>query len=501
MKQNASLPKRNDYLETLKNVRKNGLYPLHMPGHKRNPRYGNELPYGLDVTEIEGTWDLHHPDAALRARLQEEATAVGAAASFYTVQGSTGGNLAGVYTLCPPGSTILLSRASHQSLYHTVELLHLKPVYLMPDLVPPGIPGPIRPEQVQAALEAFPGIKTVLLTSPTFEGRRCDIRAIADLCHSNGAKLMVDQAHGAHLRYLADFLPHFSDAVADGADLVVESLHKTLPALTPAALVHAADTVDCTELARAISIFETSSPSHLLLASIDHCLRVLEKEGASRHQEVLEAWRSAAKDLDALNVLEWMDFDAPSSLPSDPFRVVLSTAQASISGPELANRLREKGFEPEMAQAEHVLLLLTIGDDPAVFPTLVEAILEIDAQLTKTPKKRPVSTLPSLPVQVLSIAQARRAPKSDVLLSDTAGYVAAEALWTYPPGIPLLMPGEQIRQNTLNALQGMASRGVRLRTDRRPEGVPFDSLSLFVVGAELAESIPSEEVDASSART
>ena len=118
--------------------------------------------------------------------------------------------------------------------------------------------------------------------------------------------------------------------------------------------------------------------------------------------------------------------------------------------------------------------------------------MKIDATLFKTPKKRPVSTLPSLPVQVLSIAQARRAPKSDVLLSDTAGYVAAEALWTYPPGIPLLMPGEQIRQSTLDALQGMASRGVRLRTDRRPEGLPFQKLSLYVVGAELAESITDE---------
>ena len=493
MNPSDSLSKKTDYLETLQSVRENGLYPLHMPGHKRNPHYGDALPYGLDVTEIEGTWDLHHPDCALRERLQEVAQSVGAAASFYMVQGSTGGNLAGVYTLCPPGSYVLLSRGSHQSLYHAVELLRLKPVYLMPDLVPPGIPGPIRPEQVQAALEAFPGIKAVLLTSPTFEGRRCDIRAIAELCHAHGAKLMVDQAHGAHLRYLADFLPHFSDAVADGADLVVESLHKTLPALTPAALVHAAKTVDCTELARAISIFETSSPSHILLASIDHCLRLMEKEGVSRHQEVLNAWLSAAKGLDALQVLEWMDFDEPSSLPDDPFRVVLSTAQASISGPELANRLREKGYEPEMAQAEHVLLLLSIGDDPAIFPSLVEAILAIDAQLTKTPKKRPVATLPSLPVQVLSIAQARRAPKSDVLLSDTAGYVAAEALWTYPPGIPLLMPGEQIRQNTLDALEGMASRGVRLRTDRRPEGVPFQKLSLYVVGAQLAESISLSE--------
>lgn len=483
----------NDYLNTLRNVRKNGLYPLHMPGHKRNPRYGQELPYGLDVTEIEGTWDLHHPDAALRKRLQELAKEVGAAASFYSVQGSTGGNLAGMYTLCPPGSAILLSRASHQSLYHAVELLHLKPVYLMPDVLPPGIPGPIRPEQVQAALDAFPDIKTVLLTSPTFEGQRCDIRAIAELCHLHGAKLMVDQAHGAHLRYLAGFLPHFTDAVMDGADLVVESLHKTLPALTPAALVHAASSVDCTELSRAISIFETSSPSHILLASIDHCLRTLAKEGIRRHQEVLDAWLAAARRLRTLTVLEWMDFNAQRVvLPSDPFRVVLSTAQASVSGPQLASRLRKEGFEPEMAQAEHVLLLLSIGDDPTIFPSLVDAILKIDATLFKTPKKRPVSTLPSLPVQVLSIAQARRAPKSDVLLSDTAGYVAAEALWTYPPGIPLLMPGEQIRQSTLDALQGMASRGVRLRTDRRPEGLPFQKLSLYVVGAELAESITDE---------
>lgn len=473
-----------DYLDVLQDVRDHGLYPLHMPGHKRHTRFGTALPFGLDVTEIDGTWDLHHPDALLKERLDAVARFVGASCTFYTVQGSTGGNLAGMYTLCPPGSDVLLSRASHQSLYHGVELLQLNPIYLMPDLRVPGIPGPIRPAQVEAALKKNPTIKTVLITSPTFEGQRCDIRSIAAICHAYGASLLVDQAHGAHLRYLTGIGPNYSDAVADGADIVIESLHKTLPALTPAALVHASSRVDQTELARALSIFETSSPSHILLASIDHCMCLLEREGVSLHQKMWQAWQSAALPLRNLKALEWMQFSDKSSLPSDPFRVVISTARASLSGPELANLLRQRGFEVEMAHAEHVLFILTIGDDPAIFPSLAQALSDIDKTLTVCPAKRPVASLPPLPEKVLSIADARRSHKIMQPLSQTAGGIAAESLWTYPPGIPLLVPGERIRQETLEALEGMASRHVKLRTEREPGGGTYEELSLCVLEEE-----------------
>ncbi|MDY6085921.1 MAG: aminotransferase class V-fold PLP-dependent enzyme [Peptoniphilaceae bacterium] len=447
----------------MRHIQAHGLVPLHMPGHKRNPFLAPDLPFGLDVTEIEGSWDLHHPDAALRARLQDVARERGAAHSFYMTNGSTGGLLSAIHTLCPPETPVLLSRASHQSVYHGVELLRLHPFYLVPSRLASGINGPVAPEDVERALTEHADIRTVIITSPTFEGVVSDVKTIAALCHAHGARLLVDQAHGAHLRYFAPSL----DAVAAGADIVVESLHKMLPALTPAALVHASRDVDPVELSRAISIFETSSPSHLILASIDCCLKWLEREGVHAHQESLAHWNEASAlwhGEAGLQKIKHVKTD-------DPFKVVLSTRESDCNGPMLAQMMRTAGYEPEMVHPQSILALLSVADDFAMYPRFVEAIRTIDARLGRSTAPKPLlPPLPPLPRPALPLDVARRAKRIRLSLREARGHVAAETVWTYPPGIPLLLPGEPLDDAMVSHLLQLAKQGIPVRTEADPNG-------------------------------
>lgn len=433
-----------------------------MPGHKRNPFLATDLPYALDITEIDGAWDVHHPDASLRQRLQDVAKQCGAHRSFYMTNGSTGGLLAALYTLCTPGDALLMPRASHQSVYHAVELLNLRPTYLLSPQSD-DLPMPPTPEAVEAALNAHPDIHTVIVTSPTYEGKVADIAAIAHLCHAHGARLIVDQAHGAHLRY---FAPAW-DAVHAGADIVVESLHKMLPALTPAALVHASSRVDAQQLAHALGIFETSSPSHVILASMDLCLRWLAAEGAAAHTRHIETWQNAKARWSAPDGLSCLQ-EIPTD---DPFKVVLSTQQSASTGTELAWQLRESGYEVEMATPQSVLCLLSVADEAAMYSRFVADVLQIDAQMAKasSPKEN-ISALTVVPRFAISMAEARRAPHISRALKEAVGHVAAETLWTYPPGIPLLLPGEVVDETLLASLSALAAQGIPLRTECFPEG-------------------------------
>lgn len=450
----------HDYLDQLKALHAQGKIPFHMPGHKRNPAFGSALPYALDVTEVKSAWNLHHPDETLKKRLQSIAKNVGANASFFMTNGSTGGNLSALYTLAPPGSGVILSRACHMSILHGLEILNLKPIYLDPPMREDGMMDRMPPEAVEEALEAHPEAHTMIITSPTYEGMVADLPRIAALCHAHDAFLMVDQAHGAHLRYVDSGL----DAVRAGADIVVESLHKMLPALTPAAMVHGSARIDSHELARAISIFETSSPSHVIVASADHCLHLLEENGVAAHAEAQRIWTEMKE--------KWGDWSYLQILPNDdPFKVVISTRRAAIDGAGLARALDQHGIVPEMVRPESVLLLRSMADRPADVQTLFQALAAIDQTLAPAMSNTPpLPTMPPTPEMVMTFGAARRSKDRLVLLEDAVGEIAAETVWTYPPGIPLLLPGERIGVAQTQFLRMSMDRGIPVRTDQVPEG-------------------------------
>ena len=264
--------------ETLLEYARSDLLPMHMPGHKRRGSpSGENLPFALDVTEVEGMDDLHDAHGILAEGMARAAALYGSDRAFYLVGGSTVGILAAIRAAVRPGDAVILARNCHRSVYHAAELCRLRPHYLMPSAeLDFGVCASVSPDALARALEDCPDARLAVITSPTYEGVISDVAALASLCHKRGIPLLVDQAHGAHLGFGG--LP--AGAVAVGADLVVQSLHKTLPSLTQTALLHVSgNRIDSAAVERQLSVFETSSPSYPLMASIDRCVRRMDKQG------------------------------------------------------------------------------------------------------------------------------------------------------------------------------------------------------------------------------
>lgn len=265
------------------------MYPLHMPGHKR--RLDCDInPYTYDITEIDGFDNLHAAEGIIKEAEERAAALWGAKSSFFLVNGSTCGILAALSTALPKKGHLLMARNSHKAAYHAAYLRELQVTYLYPVFTEFGIQGGILPEQVEAALEADESIEAVFLTSPTYDGIVSDIEKIAEIAHQHGIPLIVDEAHGAHL----GFHPYFpKSAITLGADVVIQSLHKTLPAPTQTAILHwNSSYIKKERLEWFLNIYETSSPSYLFLASMDECVRLLTEE----KEKYFDAYEKRLKD-------------------------------------------------------------------------------------------------------------------------------------------------------------------------------------------------------------
>lgn len=461
---------RENLFEKLKAYAASDMLPMHMPGHKRNAMTPclRELGAAFDLTEIEGFDDLHHPEGVLREAQERAAALWGAEESCFLVNGSTGGILAGLYAAADRGGEILLARGAHKSVYHGIELLGLVPRFLCPPLAPGGsFFASVTPEAVQAALERYPAVRAVALTSPTYEGVLSDAAGIAKVCHERGVPLLVDEAHGAHL----GFGGFPGGAVRAGADLVIQSLHKTLPSLTQTAILHRSGTlIDPARLRHALSIFQTSSPSYLFLASIDGCIELLRER-----PEIIARWRENLERFDReVSGLERIDLPLRGKLPENVFAYdpgkILITAKNGASGFALADALRRRHhIELEMAAPDHALAMTGPGDTPETLSRLAAALKELDRSLPDkeeaAPPPLPYGLLPELaelPGNAMSL------PWELVPPAEAAGRTAAEYVWAYPPGVPLVIPGERLTKELAEALADPRSR-LRSTRGRLPE--------------------------------
>lgn len=459
-----------DLLEILRQYHDSGACPMHMPGHKRAD-LGGELPWQLDITEIDGFDNLHDARGILKEDMDRAARLYGSDRAFFLVNGSTCGILAGICAAARPGDTVLLPRGCHTSVYHALELWDLVPVYLPVPVDPgTGAAASLPPETVAKALAEHPEAKLIIVTSPTYEGVLSDIASIVTLAHGAGVPVLVDEAHGAHL----GFSPAFpGGAVAAGADIVIQSLHKTLPSLTQTALAHwNRGLVNEEELARQLAVFQTSSPSYLLMGAMDRCIRLLEERSGelfAAYAENLAAFDEAVKDLRHLRVLchgNDRPEDHPDFFAFDPGKLVLCTRGTSISGPRLMEVLRkEYRIELEMALEDYALAMTSICDTRESLLRLAHALREIDSRLTDAPAELADGPLP-LPPQRMGMLAARRLPGQPVPLEETAGRVCGEMVWAYPPGVPLLVPGEEVTAELCRTFKRMEAGGVVLHGEK-----------------------------------
>ena len=450
-----------------------GVYPFHMPGHKRNPVFdGWGLPFSEDITEIDGFDNLHHAEGILREAQERLAALYKVRRSWFSVGGSTASILAMVSAALDPGEKLLIARNCHKAVYHAAYLRRLSVSYLYPETdTAAGISGDIRPEEVEEAFRRDKGIKAVLLTSPTYDGVVSDVKKIARIVHSHGAVLIVDEAHGAHLR----FHDYFPDSAADnGADLVCQSFHKTLPAMTQTAVLHlCSDRVPACRIERFLDIYETSSPSYILMASLDRCVSFLEEEGEaafSRYVRLLSDTREKLRADGTDGRIRLLD--PKSCFAFDRSRILLSCPDGYAFSSWLR---REAGIECEMAAPGYALLLTSVGDRKEGFDRLTaaaeraEGIFGDDApgkDRTGTGVYEAARDLP----QEEPLWSAMDKGGGRVPLRESAGKVSAEFLYLYPPGIPLVVPGERITDTLADGLCQCLENGISLQGLEDPGG-------------------------------
>lgn len=439
-------------------------YGFHMPGHKRNAeRFGSGLPYGIDITEIEGFDDLHHPDGILKKAQEEASRVYGAGETRFLVNGSTAGILSAILGCTSKGDQVLVGRNCHKSVYHAIYMNELEPVYLYPGFRPDiQLNTEISVSAVKAALNEHSRVKAVILVSPTYDGVVSDIRGIAREVHKRGIPLIVDEAHGAHF----GFHPYFPEsALRQGADVVIHSLHKTLPALTQTALLHVeGDLADRERIFRYLDMLQSSSPSYVLMAGIDRCIHLLgekREELFAPYVEGLEKLRQRLAHLEKISLAETEHYDRS--------KLVLSVAGADMTGRELYLRLLETyHLQLEMAAGSYALAMTSVGDTEEGFRRLGGALEEIDRSAGERPAGAAGFT-GALPKNETVLTSARMEELSGekesvrkLPLEECAGHVSTEYAYLYPPGIPVIVPGERISRESVEMLLTSRSQGFSL---------------------------------------
>ena len=460
-------------LDQLKEYTASGLYPMHMPGHKRNMKGDSGLPMDIDMTEVPGVDDLHDAEEILKDAMDRTARLYGAKRTWYLVNGSTCGILSAIRATVPFGGKMIVARNCHRSVWHAIELTAAQVTWVWPKIdQATGLCGGISPAEFERLFEVQDDIASVVITSPTYEGVVSDVRSIAEICHEHGAALIVDEAHGAHL----DPVSHGvfpSGAVGEGADIVIQSPHKTLGSMTQTAWMHlCSDRVSENQIERQLAVFETSSPSYPLMASLDYASGML----AVRGQELMSAWAERVDaflaDVSGLKKLRILcgpnDKDVHGEFFAfDKSKIVILT-EGLMTGSQMAGVLRSRyNIETEMSFPGGVLAMTGIGDGQQGVDALAKALLEIDDELVSAKEAGKAVSSSALsygqPRVRCSIFEAVNAAQEEVEQDAAENCICAEYLYCYPPGIPLLAPGEVIGRETIEQMKRIREKGIRVR--------------------------------------
>lgn len=485
--------------EKLKIYGKSDAYPFHMPGHKRNTKLMKELmdrdqlflPYEIDITEIDGFDNLHHAEGILLEAQKRAAALYGAGQSFYLINGSTCGLLASIFACTDQRGKILMARNCHKAVYHAVELRELQTIYLYPQKYQIKDPqekniwtgkseinGVISPKDVENALRENKDIQAVVITSPTYDGIVSDVEAIAQIVHKYEKILIVDEAHGAHF----GFHPYFPEnSLKKGADLVIHSLHKTLPSMTQTALLHVNKEAEklTEQVKKYLDIFETSSPSYVFMAGMDQCVQLIKERGDElfeAYAEKLEQFREEIKNVPHIHLLPLQNHEK-----MDSGKLII--AADGMNGQELADLLRkEYQLEMEMAAAGYVIALTSIADTQEGFDRLKNALIHISKTISTsfveiTEKNERMSREEfQQPEQLLTISEADKCEKEIITLAESKDRVCGEYIYLYPPGIPLVLPGERMTDRLITEIQNYQSMGLEIQGIKDYEGKRIEVL-------------------------
>lgn len=453
--------------EALKAYTEQRLVSWHTPGHKGGRNTGwdfynrlGQFVFQADLTELPGLDNLHRPQGVIKEAQEEAASFFGAGQTFFLVNGASAGIMAVFLAICRPGDTVLMPRYAHRSAFAGLILSGARPVYLEAawlselDLV-----LGIEPAKVEKALEAYPDAKLLLVVHPTYEGLVPPTRRLIDLAHEKDLQVLVDAAHGSHFG-LDPRLP--PSPLALGADYVVHGTHKTLGAFTQAAMLHLKPGLDGREVGQALQILQTTSPSYLLLASLDAARQQVELWGRELWARAVVRALELREKLQKAGVpcLEAAEVRGEATAGLDVTRLVIPTAPLGLTGPEVLTALRERGHEMEMAALKYIVGILTPAEEEAEISGLIEALRQI-RQASQPSGRRPrrISTTcrPAelgsiLPRVALTPQEAFQARHRRLPLKEAAGKIAAELVAPCPPGVALVVPGEVLAPEVVELL-------------------------------------------------
>ena len=425
---------------------------FHMPGHKFGEAASiNKLDLSLlDHTEATGMDNLYEATGVIKEAMELMAEFYGASDTLFLTNGSTAGILAAILSLCKDNDRIIVARNCHHSVWSALVLSGAVPIYVSPEyLEEDHMIGVVKPEDIERAIQAYPDAKGVIVVSPTYEGIVSPIKEIADIVHKYGKVLMVDEAHGSHF-VLGECFPLSS--IHQGADIVINSMHKTLPALTQSALLHrCSDRISYSTILSALRMIQTSSPSYMMMGLMDYirCYILKNKESIKSHYiNSLVQIRGCLKELKHLRLLE---------IPSESYdisKIVLSTVSSNIDGYGLSEILYEKyNISVEAALDTHIILITTFADNEMTFSNLGRALKEIDETLNPSERTFNVPWLKTRQItEGTSLRSVYYANKYWEDSNKCLGKLIAQAVMLYPPGIPLICMGEVLTKEHIKLL-------------------------------------------------
>lgn len=464
--------------EKLRELAQSNRYPFHMPGHKRMLDGTN--PYAIDITEIEDFDNLHHAEGIIKDAEDAAAKMYGAKKAYYLVNGSTCGILAAISASVKRGGKILVARNCHKSVYHAIFLRQLSPEYVYPENTHYGIQGQILVKAIEKKLAECPDIQAVVLTSPTYDGLVSDVKSIAEVVHRRNIPLIVDEAHGAHF----GFHKAFPENAVAYADAVIMSVHKTLPAFTQTAvLCLCSDRIDEKEVEKYLGIYETSSPSYVLMAGIERSLRMVLDGGSelfAAYVEKLSGFRASVRDLKHLAVPDAEDFSGEEAYAFDPGKILIVTKNG-MSGQQLQETLlRDYALQMEMASGNYVVAMTSFMDTVEGFQRLSHALHAIDARMEDTGKAAfSPKDIYRQPEKQMEPYQAEEAAHGCIRLEEAAGQVSADYIYLYPPGIPMIVPGEILTEPMIQMVRQCQEAGLDV------EGLPETDTINIVKNARI----------------
>lgn len=483
----------DDMLGKLEAYSKENIVPMHMPGAKRNSeligRYMDDMPapYEIDITEIDGFDNMHNADGMIKKAFEKTAALYGADESLFLVNGSTAGNMAAICGVTDKGDSIIVARNCHISVYNAIILNELDANYVYPQYDDEyGYYKGISLREIKDAVEKNESIgkdiKAVVITSPTYEGNVSDIKNIAAYLHEHNIPLIVDEAHGAHFKFSCEFP---QTAVEQGADIVINSVHKTLPSLTQTAVMHINyGYVNVSKVKRYWNIYQSTSPSYILMGSIDRCMSIIEKDGEYLFENYISKLKILRNKLGQLKNIKLIDSD-------DISKIVIGCDNAKKLYDILLN---EYGIQLEMSSLKYAIAMTSIFDSAEYYDRFYNALCEIDRRYNANNINNSAnnnqnyaerynifnntSSIKKADIKVniadfknealMSIAKALNEGDKNgydkIMMNDSSlyGRISAKMVYVYPPGIPILCPGEIISENVVNIISKAIDNGLEV---------------------------------------